>query len=184
LKHVQSPFHAEAIKFYCILMRANYGMDSAPEADQYFSKALATLDHHWGPFHPLHSTIYGIMAHLLIQRGKMDDAKYLYESSLICSLRVLGPNHIQTAEIHIDFGRLYLRMKKKDEALQHFEEAYLIYESYFGLTALPTANAAMQIATILEEQQGKLNDAYRYVQTATLAFREIYGDESEHTIFA
>jgi hypothetical protein len=61
-------------------------------------------------------------------------------------------------------------MKNKDESLQHFEEAYLIYESYFGLSALPTANAAMQIATILEEQQGKLNDAYKYVQTATAAY--------------
>jgi len=136
LKHVNSALHSEAIKFYCILMRAFYGMDFTQEADQYFSKALATLDHHWGPFHPLHSTIYGIMAHLLIQRGKLDEAKYLYESSLICSLRVLGPNHIQTAEIHIDFGRLYLRMKNKDESLQHFEEAYLIYESYYGPGAL------------------------------------------------
>jgi hypothetical protein len=49
---------------------------------------------------------------------------------------------------------------------------------------LQTANAAMQIATILEEQQGKLNDAHRYVQTAAAAYREIYGDESEHTILA
>ena len=29
LKCVQSPLHAEAIKFYCILMRAFYGMDFA-----------------------------------------------------------------------------------------------------------------------------------------------------------
>jgi hypothetical protein len=43
-------------------------------------------------------------------------------------------------------------MKNKDESLQHFEEAYLIYESYYGLNSLQTANAAMQIATILEEQ--------------------------------
>lgn len=73
----------------------------------------------------------------------MEEAKYLYQSSLICSLRVLGPNHIRTAEIHTDFGRLYLRMKNKDESLQHFEEAYLIYKSYFGETALPTARAAI-----------------------------------------
>lgn len=42
----------------------------------------------------------------------------------------------------------------------------------------------MQIATILEEQQGKLNDAFKYVQIATSAFRDIYGVASEHTIFA
>jgi len=34
-------------------------------------------------------------------------------------------------------------MKNKDESLQHFEEAYLIYESYYGLNSLQTANAAM-----------------------------------------
>jgi len=184
LKLMRSSLHAESIKFYCILMRAFYGMDFTQEADQYFSKALATLDHHWGPFHPLHSTIYGIMAHLLIQQGKMEEAKYLYQSSLICSLRVLGPNHIRTAEIHSDFGRLYLRMKNKEESLQHFEEAYLIYESFFGQTALPTARAAIQIAQILEEYRGKLNDALRYATIATEAFRDIYGEDSEHTINA
>lgn len=83
----------------------------------------------------------------------------------------------------MDFGRLYLRMKNKDESLQHFEEAYLIYESYFGQSALPTANAAMQIATILEEQ-GKLNDAFGYAHTASETYRQIHGDESEQTIFA
>lgn len=110
LKHVH-PLHAEAIKFYCILMRAFYGEEFYHEADQYFSKALATLEHHWGPFHPLHSTIYGIMAYLLIMnkdhlnsnlrrnnlalmKNKMEEARYLYHSSLLCCLRVLGPNHI------------------------------------------------------------------------------------------
>ena len=131
----------------------------------------------------MHTTIYGIMAYLLIQKQKMEESKYLYQSSLLCCLRVLGPNHIQTAEVHMDFGRLYLRMKNKDESLQHFEEAFLIYESYFSQNALPTANAAMQIATILEEQ-GKLNDAYKYVQIASETYRQIHGDESEHTIFA
>ena len=73
-------------------------------------------------------------------------------------------------------------MKNKEEALQHFEEAYLIYETQFGGTALKTGNAAMQIATILEEQQGKLKDAYEYVQIATLAFQANF--EMEPTIFA
>ena len=185
---VRSQLHAESIKFHCILMRAFYGMSFPQEADQYFSKALGTLDHHWGPFHPLHSTLYGIMVHLLVSQSqppKLEEAKYLYQSSLICSLRVLGPNHIRTAEVHTDYGRLHLRMRhNRDEALQHFEEAFLIYESYYGERALPTARAAIQIAQILEEQKGKLNDALKYATIATEAFRDIYGDESEHTINA
>lgn len=42
----------------------------------------------------------------------------------------------------------------------------------------------MQIATILEEQQGKLGEAKRYCEIATEAYRFIYGDESEQTIFS
>lgn len=53
-------------------------MDFNQEADQYFSLALKTLDHHWGPYHPLHTTIYGILAYLLLSKNKMEDAKYLY----------------------------------------------------------------------------------------------------------
>ena len=33
LKHVHSALHCESIKFYCILMRAFYGMDFTQEAD-------------------------------------------------------------------------------------------------------------------------------------------------------
>ena len=64
------------------------------EADVCFTKALEILDHHWGPFHPLHINIYSIMAQLLIHKGKHDDAIYLYKASLLCCLRILGPNHI------------------------------------------------------------------------------------------
>ena len=119
LKHVH-PMHADAIKFYCILMRAYFNMEFYAEADSYFSKALATLEHHWGPYHPLHTTIYGIMAYLLISKNRLEEAGLLYHSSLICCMRVLGPNHIQTAEVRMDYGRLYLKMKNKDQALEHF----------------------------------------------------------------
>ena len=88
------PYHAASIKFYCILMQANYLLGKQMEADAFFSKALQALDHHWGPFHPLHISIYGIMAQLLIHNSKYDDASYLYQASLLCCMRVLGPNHI------------------------------------------------------------------------------------------
>ena len=60
------PFHAESIKFYCILIRAFYGMKLLEDADYYFSLAIAALHLHWGPYHPLFSTICGILAYELI----------------------------------------------------------------------------------------------------------------------
>jgi hypothetical protein len=67
--------HAEAVKFFCIQMRAYYAMDtmdSVTKGDIAFNRALSSLGHHWGVYHPLHSTIYGIMAYLLIQSGKLE----------------------------------------------------------------------------------------------------------------
>jgi hypothetical protein len=60
------------------LLQAYYLSDELAQADIVFTKALSALDHHWGPFHPLHINIYAIMAQLLIEKGKYDDAKYLY----------------------------------------------------------------------------------------------------------
>lgn len=75
-------------------MQAYYLDDQLPDADVVFTKALSTLDHHWGPFHPMHVSIYAIMAQLLIEKKKYEDAKYLYQASLLCCMRLLGPNHI------------------------------------------------------------------------------------------
>lgn len=57
------------------------------------------------------------MAQLLIEKKKYEDAKYLYQASLLCCMRLLGPNHIQTGEVHMDFGKLYLKTEKKRESL-------------------------------------------------------------------
>ncbi len=47
LKHTH-PFHAESIKFYCILIRAFFGMEAYSDADYYFTLANVTLEVHWG----------------------------------------------------------------------------------------------------------------------------------------
>ena len=63
-KAIKEPWtmHAQSIKFQTILMQAYYLSDQTRDSDEAFTRALAILDHHWGPFHPLHINIYGIMA--------------------------------------------------------------------------------------------------------------------------
>ena len=75
---------------------ANFTKGFKEKSDTQFTKALDTLDHHWGPYHPLHINIYSIMAQLLISQNKLDEAVYLYEASIISCQRILGPNHLQT----------------------------------------------------------------------------------------
>lgn len=88
------PLHAERVRFYCILIRAYFGLDNPPEAERFFQLATDTLFHHLGPSHPLHITVYGIMAYMLIPKGKMEEAMYLYKSSILVCMKTLGPNHI------------------------------------------------------------------------------------------
>ena len=91
------PLHAERIRFYCILIRACFSQDKVKEAESYFQVTTDTIFHHLGPSHPLHITVYGIMAHLLIPKSKWEEAMYLYKSSMTCCMMSLGPNHVQTA---------------------------------------------------------------------------------------
>lgn len=53
-----------------------------------------------------------------------------------------------TANIYMDFGRLYLKQQNKEEALINFEAAFLIYQNK---NPIPAAHASFQIAAIMEE---------------------------------
>jgi hypothetical protein len=95
-----------------------------------FSKSLAILEHHWGPQHPYQTTIYGVMANLMMCIDRMPDARFLLMSSLTCCQQVLGVNHIMTAKVHEDIGKLQVRMGVQSDALNHFKQSFQILSSY------------------------------------------------------
>ena len=68
------PLHAEGVKSWCILIRAMMASALQDEALQCFDHALTALEYHWGPYHPLHCTLYSILAYLYMEKGKFDDA--------------------------------------------------------------------------------------------------------------
>ncbi len=177
------PLHAETIKFFCTLMRAYYEKDMVQEADKYCFKAISALDFHWGQYHPLHSTIYSILAYLIIKyKDSLEQAQGLYKACLISCTRVLGPNHLHTAEVYMNFGRLYLRMNDKEQALENIEKAYLIYdaaietaiEKNYGLLA----NAALQLGTIIESQR-RFKEALPYARKAAELYLALNGNANE-----
>lgn len=177
------PMHAETVKFYCILVRALYEKGNSTDADKYCYKAIKTLDFHWGQYHPLHSTIYSILAFLLIKyKENLEKAQSLYKASLISCTRVLGPNHIRTAEVYMDFGRLYLKMNNKEQALANIEKAYSIYDACSEGTSekyyVPLANAALQLANIMEEQH-RFKQAFPHARRAADLYLSLYGIANE-----
>jgi len=119
------PFHAERVRFYCILMRAHHALENDTDVKRFFKYSIEALETHLGPSpHPLHIIVYKIMINLLVSQGKMEDAKWLYKSSIMCSMKILGQNHVQTAHVYMDTGQFYLKWHKRNEALSQFENAY------------------------------------------------------------
>jgi hypothetical protein len=57
-------------------MRAHQGIGDTKAAQIYFDKAISCLVHHWGQLHPTHSTIYNIMAFLMIETVSLKEAEY------------------------------------------------------------------------------------------------------------
>ena len=81
----------------------------------------------------------------------------------------------------MDFGRLYLKLNLKPEALVNFQAAYFIYFSYFGKQSLPCANSASHIASIMEEQ-GRLEEGLAYALIASDSYIKINGQISDLAI--
>ena len=106
---------------------------------------MTVIKLHLGPSHPIHISIHEIMASLLIPLNKWKEAMFLYKSSMMCSLNCLGPNHIETAQLHLNLGHFYLKWLNKTksdqkdevmqiEALSNFEQAYMIFDKNFDQT--------------------------------------------------
>ena len=65
LSYLKSKFldmHAVSVQFHTVLMQAYFMKEDTQKADTSFNLALEILDHHWGPYHPLHINVYGVMA--------------------------------------------------------------------------------------------------------------------------
>lgn len=119
------------------------------EALQCFDNALSALDFHWGPYHPLHSTIYSLLAYLYMEARNYEESLVLYKNSLMCCLRVLGPNHPHTGEVYLEIGKLYLAMEIPNEALTALEKSHSIYEASLGPYSLSSVNAGFTLAQLL-----------------------------------
>ena len=164
--------NAEVLRFYCILMRSFYEKKDFNEGDKYCSKALEILNYHWGQYHPLHCTIYSILAYLLIKHKESHgEALSIYKVILVSYNKLLGNNHSLIAETYMNIGKLLISVGKKEKALANFDKALSFYideEKY----KKQLADCAYQIGVIKKEQK-KYKDAFNYAVRAV----DIYSSE-------
>ena len=67
LQHIH-PLHSARVRFYCVLLRAHYNLEEVDDAENYYKEAMTTINWHLGTSHPLHITLNGIYAYLLIPK--------------------------------------------------------------------------------------------------------------------
>jgi tetratricopeptide (TPR) repeat protein len=166
------PLHAEGVKSWCILIRAMMASGMQDEALQCFDHALTALEYHWGPYHPLHCTLYSILAYLYMDKGNFEDALILYKNSLMCSLRVLGPNHPHTAEVYIELGTLYVQQGNIPDALNAIEKGFFVYEASLGKYAHATLTTAGKLA-LLHFQHGTVEKSREFIEKTIIGYEKI-----------
>lgn len=143
--------HAECVRPYCILMRAHIQKNQLEEALRCFDSALKALEFHLGLYHPLHATLYSILGKFYVEKELYQDAYMLFKSSLVCTIRILGANHVQTGEIYQELAELLKKMGQKEEALQDYEKACLVFEAAKGAGSVECANLSFQISSLYLE---------------------------------
>jgi len=178
-----NPYHAESIRFFCILMCAYYQSNQISEADDSCFKAINALDFHWGVFHTLHITIYSILARLIIKyKENYSEVQNLYKACLVSCNRVLGPNHPCTADVYMDIGRLWLKMGNKDEAMENIEKAYLVYEVSIETSIDKNyellGSSAFLLGTITESKR-RYKEALGYAEKAADIYGFLYGPSNK-----
>ena len=141
-------YHAERVKCYCILIRAEMMKNQVDKALEIFDETLRVIEFHLGPHHPLHSTLYSIVGHFYSQKRMFKDALFLYKSSLLCCTRSLGLNHAHTAEVYMDIGKIMFKIGQQEEALSNYEKGYLIFEASKGPDSIDCALSCYHMAEI------------------------------------
>lgn len=142
------PLSAESVKGWCVLMRALMQKNLVEESLQCFDNALSAIDFHWGIAHPMHASVYSIMAFLYLKKQLFEEALVLFKSSLMCCTKALGANHPYTAEVYMELGNYYSSVGHPNDALSSVEKAFAIYESNDGRKSLQAASSALIIAEL------------------------------------
>lgn len=76
-------------------------------------------------------TLNNVYIYLLMPLQRVKLVETLFQTSMNCIMKSLGPNHVQTASLMTDFAQFYIRMNNRESALDLLEEAYTIYENCY-----------------------------------------------------
>lgn len=163
------PLNIASIRPWCTLIKAFFKKNLPIEAMNCFKAALQSLKFHYNNFHPLHSKLYSFLGDIYMSNSDYSSALTVFKHSLSSSLKVLGPNHIQTAQIWLDLGKLTSILENFEKTVKYNEKAFNIFQASFGSEHILTISCGVSLSNSLEKI-GKFSEAEKLVHQACLVY--------------
>jgi tetratricopeptide (TPR) repeat protein len=145
------PFSVTSVRTWCVLVKAFLKKGLQIEALDCFNAALAALNFHYGAFHPLHIKIHVFLGEIYMSLKDFQSADKFLKVALASSLKILGPNHRQTAQIYLALGKVSSFEGDYEKNLEYNEKSYLIFSSEFGNSHLLTLSSELLLAESAEK---------------------------------
>ena len=149
-----------------------------PEAEARLQKAYATATKELGPVNGGTTAIESQLANVLVQRGRYEDARKLYEHDLeIERTQLKSEEHPEIASTMNDLGNVYRREGKLKEAKQLYDRALDIRVRMLGPDHPDVGTSYNNLGTLYAEAENHAK-AREYYEKALANWQKVYGENS------
>lgn len=134
--NLASQNHAATSIIYANMMETTFMLQHDQSAGpdntvmEYYKRAAAIIEFHWGMDHPLMMALHDKLAFLFCKVGLNEDGLKYHQSAMVIAFKTLGKNHLIAAGHLTRAGHIYLNLALHDEAIQHFSDSLTILQSF------------------------------------------------------
>ncbi|HEY1554448.1 MAG TPA: serine/threonine-protein kinase [Kofleriaceae bacterium] len=150
------------------------------EAQARYEKAL-TLAAPLGEDHEATLTTLNQLATVLMQRGKLEDARKAYERVLASRERTFGKDHPDVASALNNVGNVYRREGKYDDAKRAYQRALEIRVAALGPDH-PEVGTTLNNLGTFHSEIGKRDLAKQDYERALAIWKKAFGDNSDELV--
>jgi eukaryotic-like serine/threonine-protein kinase len=153
-------------------------------ADSVAHRALSVQERRLGPEHPTVAATLHQLGSIAVYRGDLGAAESYHRRALAVRERTLGVEDSLTADSHLLVGSTLRREGKLSGAERELREGLAISERVLGPDAERVSSAVGLLASLLDEDEGRLVEAEPLYRRELEMRRRVYGDGRPETAWA